>query len=130
MKKLFSQIIKFGFVGGLCFLIEYGSLIFLKEICHANLYVSNTIAFTISVTVNYLLSMKFVFKADENKSKTKEFVLFIFLSIIGLLINQFVMWLGVDKAGIDYRIIKIAATAVVMVYNFITRKLLIEKKND
>jgi putative flippase GtrA len=49
------------------------------------------------------------------------------LSVIGLGINQLIMWVLVDKAGIFYMISKIAATIVVSVYNFITRKIFLEK---
>lgn len=55
--------------------------------------------------------------------------MFIILSIIGLLINTVVMWLLVDGTDLmPYTIAKIIATAVVMVYNFISRKIFLEKK--
>ena len=44
------------------------------------------------------------------------------LSVIGLGINDALMWLGTSLLGISYLITKIGATAVVMVYNFVTRK--------
>jgi len=131
MKKLFAQIFKFGFVGGLCFIIEYVILILLTDKFGVHVLISNVIAFSVSVTVNYILSMKFVFESDDKADKKKEFVKFIVLSIIGLGINQLVMWIGNITVGVKwYKITKIAATAVVMVYNFITRKLLMEKKSD
>ena len=43
-------------------------------------------------------------------------------------INQLLMWFCVDILGIFYMISKIGATAVVMVYNFVTRKMVLEKK--
>ena len=36
------------------------------------------------------------------------------------------MWFGTDVLNISYLIIKIVATAVVMVFNFITRKMFLE----
>ena len=129
MKKLISQIIKFGFVGFLCFFIDYGIMVFLTEALKMNYRISSGCSFSVSVIVNYILSIKFVFDADRDANKVKQFLVFLFFSIGGLIINQIVMWVAVDLLGIFYMISKIGATAIVMVYNFITRKLFIEKKS-
>ena len=52
------------------------------------------------------------------------------LSVIGLGINELIMYVTVDLLIINYMLAKIGATAIVMVYNFITRKLFLEKKTD
>lgn len=91
--------------------------------------VSSAISFTISVIVNYLLSMKFVFKRKDDIGRKTEFIVFVLLSIMGLLINQFIMWISVDKLNIFYMISKIFATFIVMVWNFISRKIFLEKKS-
>ena len=127
MKKLIGQIMKFGIVGVLCFGIDYGLMIFLTEICGISYLVSSGISFSVSVMVNYILSLKFVFETDENNNKVVEFFIFIILSVIGLGINQVLMWICVDKMHVHYMISKIGVTGVVMVYNFITRKLILEK---
>lgn len=128
MKKLIEQIIKFGFVGFLCFFIDYGIMVLLTEVVGIDYLVSSGISFTVSVIVNYILSVTFVFETDKSKNKFKEFVVFVFLSVIGLGINEACMWFAVELLGIHYMISKIGATAVVMVYNFISRKIFIEKK--
>lgn len=128
MKKLIGQIIKFGFVGFLCFFIDYGIMVFLTEVAGIDYLISSAVSFTVSVTVNYILSITMVFETDKDKNKLKEFIIFVFLSIIGLGINQLCMWFAVEILGIHYMISKIGATAVVMVYNFISRKMFIEKK--
>ncbi len=65
---------------------------------------------------------------DEEADKTDyEIFIFIILSVIGLGINQALMWVCVDQMNVYYMISKIGVTGVVMVYNFITRKLILEK---
>lgn len=127
MKKLLVQIIKFGLVGFLCFFIDYGIMVFLTEIVDMHYLLSSGISFTVSVIVNYMLSMTYVFEAGKGKQVRKFFV-FVVLSVIGLGINQTLMWFCVDILGIFYMISKIGATAVVMVYNFITRKMILENR--
>lgn len=129
MKKLIIQLIKFGIVGVIAFFIDFGVLVFLKEILHCDVLIASAISFTVSVIINYILSMLFVFESGQS-NKTKEFVIFVALSIGGLLLNQLIMWLGTDIVMIDYRIVKILACAIVMLYNFVTRKIFLEKKGQ
>lgn len=127
MKKLIAQTIKFGLVGFLCFFIDYGIMVFLTEVAGVHYLLSSGISFTVSVIVNYILSLTYVFETEQG-NRVKEFVIFVVLSVIGLGINQLLMWFCVDILGIFYMISKIGATAVVMVYNFVTRKMILEKK--
>ena len=127
IKHLFLQLIKFGGVGVLCFIIDYATLLIFKEIFHFNVLVSTAIAFSVSVVVNYILSAVFVFDTDKDADKKKMFALFILFSVIGLVLTELIMYMGVDWLKFDYKLIKIVATAIVMCYNFITRKLFMEK---
>jgi Predicted membrane protein len=130
MKKLMSQIMKFGVVGFLCFFIDYGIMVVLVELAGLQELWASACSFTVSVVVNYILSITVVFDTDKNANQAKQFVVFVILSLIGLGLNQLIMWGGVAwlKQYMDraYMIVKIFATGVVMVYNFISRKMFIE----
>lgn len=125
-KKLLLQMFKFLLVGGLAFVIDYVTLIICKEVFNIPVLISAAIAFTVSVVVNYILSVKWVFDVDKSKSEKKNFIIFIVFSVIGLGLTELIMWLGVDIIKINYLIVKIIATAIVMVFNFVTRKLFLE----
>lgn len=125
-EKLLLQIFKFIMVGGLAFVIDYLTLILCKEVFNLNVLVSAAIAFTVSVIFNYILSIKWVFDVDKSKSEKKNFIIFIVFSIIGLLLTELIMWIGTDILKVNYLLVKIIATAIVMVFNFITRKLFLE----
>ncbi len=129
MKKLIIQLIKFGIVGVIATLIDLGVLILLTEIVHADVMIASAVAFSVSVIANYILSMLFVFKGKEG-SKIKEFIIFILLSAGGLLLNQFVMWLGTQVLMIYYLWVKVFAMFFVPIYNFVTRKIFLESKED
>lgn len=123
--KLINQILKFGVVGGLAFVIDYTLLYILTEFLEVHYLISSVISFTVSVIFNYIMSIKWVFDVNR-KQGIKEFVVFVALSIIGLGINSLIMYLMVDIMSIYYMISKLVSTAVVMVYNFITRKIFVE----
>lgn len=127
MKKLIIQLIKFGIVGVIATLIDLAVLMLLKEFMHVDVLVASAVAFSVSVIANYILSMLFVFKGSEN-SKVKEFIVFVALSIGGLLLNQFIMWLGTEIMTAYYLLAKVFALVFVPIYNFVTRKIFLEKK--
>ena len=124
--KLLLQIFKFVIVGGIATIIDFIVLVFLKEIIGLNEIVANTISFTVSVIYNYIASVKWVFDVDKDKNKSKQFITFITFSIIGLLLNNLILWICIDKLSIYYLIGKVIATGLVMVFNFITRKMFLE----
>ena len=126
-EEFFLQIFKFTFVGGIAFVIDYVVLILCKEFLNINVLISAGLAFSVSVIFNYILSIKWVFNVDKNKSKKKNFVIFIIFSILGLILTEIIMWFGVDILNLNYLIVKIIATIIVMVFNFITRKKFLEK---
>lgn len=136
MKPLMLQIMRFAVVGGLAFIVDFGLLLLLTEVVGLNYLVSATISFIASVLFNYVLSIMWVFTnqkptAPQSKAKSKAYatfkaVLFFVLSTMGLFINNGIMWAFVELLGLSYIIGKLVATAVVMVFNFITRKILIE----
>ena len=125
---MLKQIIKFGIVGVIAALVDVGVLVLLKEFCDFHVLIASTISFCVSVVVNYLLSMKFVFKS-KNQDKAKEFIIFVLLSIGGLILNQVILWIGVNFTSIYYLIVKFIAMVAVPVYNFVTRKIFLESKD-
>jgi putative flippase GtrA len=128
-KKLIIQLIKFGIVGVIAAAIDFGVLTLLKEALHIDVLIASAISFSVSVIANYILSMLFVFKSAED-NKVKEFIIFLALSIGGLLLNQFIMWIGTEFTSMYYLWVKVCATVLVPIYNFVTRKIFLEKKSS
>lgn len=159
--KLIKQILKFGVVGGLSFLIDFiVYTIVIKIVPGQYSYIlAGICGFTISLIFNYIASMAFVFERKENADRKKEFLIFLVLSLIGLLLNTVLLWFYVDilsgkvnwifnvhdaiynwLLGLNITFFKsvsefieimakVFATAIVMVYNFISRKMTLEKKD-
>lgn len=146
-KKLLTQIIRFGFVGGTAFIIDYLITLGVSILCRsAGMDVAKAAAvgglfgFIISLIYNYFMSMKFVFERRDDMDRKKEFIIFSILSLVGLGINELILYFGVivcDKVvpviveehpSLITTLVKMFATGVVMVYNFISRKMTLEKK--
>ena len=121
------QIIKFGVVGVVAAVVDFAVLVVLKEFLNVDVLAASAISFCVSVAVNYLLSMAFVFKS-KHQNKVKEFIVFVLLSIGGLCLNQLILLGGMKFTSMYYLIVKLFALVIVPIYNFVTRKLFLESK--
>ncbi|AMB93729.1 GtrA family protein [Aerococcus sanguinicola] len=127
MQKIIQQIIRFGLIGVLATVIDFALLTALTEWGYVHYLLSAGIAFVVATIFNYLASMRYVFVSRFSKEeRLQELLLFVSLSVVGLILNQFFMWAFVEKLGIYYLLAKVLATFLVMAWNFISRKLWIE----
>lgn len=92
-----------------------------------NYLVSATAAYCVGIVVGYLGQKTITFK-DTDKRIAKQFGLFTFISIIGLLINLGVLKLCVDVFGLHYLIGKLFAIGVGFVWNYTANRKVTFKK--
>ena len=126
MQKLLAQIMKFGVVGVIATVIDFGIMNLLHYGLGLNILIANTSGFIVSLFFNYVASMKYVFAHKEGMSRRREFIIFVVLSVIGLALNDGIVLALNAGLGLEANIAKICATALVMVYNFVTRKIFLE----
>ncbi len=127
MKRIIRQILNFAFVGVLATVIDYLVFALLFNGLKIHYLVATILAFIISTVFNYWASMRFVFTSRyQDNQKMQEFLTFVGLSILGLMLTTILMKITVDLLMIHPNIAKILVTGLVMVFNFITRKVFIE----
>lgn len=86
-----------------------------------------TVGFAVGVVINYLLSVYMVYKSSNRSTARKWWgvLLFILLSAVGLLIGIGIeAWLY-DSVGLSYILVFIIRTVIVLVWNYISRKLIL-----
>lgn len=125
-EHLLVQIVNFCIVGGMATLIDFAFLYIFRDIFKFGLIFSNSLSFALSVIFNYYASIKYVFDVKKDKKNSKYFALFILFSIIGLGLNNILLWIFTNAFNIYYMISKAIATIFVMVFNFVTRKKFLE----
>lgn len=117
-----TEFLRYVVVGGIAFVVDFGALIFLAEAFGLHYLVSAAIAFCCGLATNYVLCIRWVFKTRSFANRQAEFVVFSIIGVIGLAWNEFIMYLGTDVFGLDYRFSKLAAVAIVLIWNFGVRK--------
>lgn len=139
------EIIRFVLVGGLATIIDFLCMSLFIYVCNASIYnniievfLSNTqattwsvvvgtgVGFVISLVVNYILSLLFVFRVDNQNAKTtKGIILFLILSLVSLGIQTLLMYLGYDILRLNKWLLKVIITIITMIFNYLTRKKLV-----
>lgn len=135
-KKLIKEFIRYFFVGGSAFLVDFGVLVLTREFIfkgmgETGILIATALGFIAGLIFNYILSILFVFDNAKEKIKGKEvstFIIFGIIGIIGLGLTELGMWFGIVLFGQQaYTIVKVFVAAVVLLWNFLARKIIIFK---
>ena len=136
------QFLRYVVVGGGATVVQWGLLIILKELCGLDANIANAIGFLGGLTFNYLISTKWVFDTSGVTNRAAEITAFVLIGIVGLGINQGVIWLfdkplakakvfgSLIPADKYYLIGQVIATGIAFFWNFFARKYLIYNKGD
>ena len=131
--------LRFILTGGVCFLVEFACLVFLRDTVGLDTLIATPIAFLISVILNYLLCVKWVFGGAKDQGNTAKLG-FLVTSVMGLFLNELLMLIfrgifGEDAAVLTvfgftvtmYMINKVLSTGIVMVWNYFTKRAILKK---
>ncbi|MBR1422728.1 MAG: GtrA family protein [Ruminococcus sp.] len=137
-----AQFIRYVFVGGGAAFVQLGLLVLLKEGFEIDANIANAVGFVGGLVFNYIISTLWVFDNSTVMDKAVEFISFALIGLVGLGINQGMIWLF-DKALSDialfgglipadkyYLIGQIVATGIAFFWNFFARKYLLYNKKE
>lgn len=122
------QLVRYTFVGGLAFIVDFCTLWILTEYLSLHYLVSAAIAFILGLVTNYFLSTGWVFNRHKLSDRKIEFIIFALIGLAGLGLNELFLWILTDLAGIYYLLSKILTAILVYLWNFFTRKMILFNK--
>ena len=132
-KAIFKEFIRYVFVGGTAFFVDIATLYFFKTkiflgLGDMGIYISTALGFLAGLVFNYIFSLTFVFKSAKDQKKGRNifsFFLFFVIGIIGLLLTEAGMYVGVEFFNINYLMTKVVVAILVLIWNYVARKVLI-----
>jgi len=111
------KLLKFIIVGFSGLIIDFGTTFLCKEKFLLNKYISNSIGFTIAASSNYIFNRIWTFSSN-NPEILIEFSTFLTISIIGLIINNSILWIVTNQFKINFYISKLIAIIITTLWNF------------
>lgn len=117
MKELFLKFIKFGIVGASGVVVDFGITWLLKEKLRLNQYLANSTGFMCAVLSNYVLNRIWTFHSQDNAVGI-QFAKFFVVALIGLGMNNALIYFFNEKQKLPFYVSKAIATAIVMLWNF------------
>ena len=127
-----NEFLRYIVVGGVSFAADFASIVLLEESLLKSyswgIYVAVVCGFLVGLAVNYALSIRFVFTASDYAGRGRSvsaFVLFGIIGLVGLLLTELGMWLGVSVLGIHYTLVKVFVTGGVLLWNYLARRLIV-----
>lgn len=112
-------------VGGTATVCDAVTLFSVTEFLKVNYLISAPIGFMVGTVVNYALSRSWVFQRRTLKSKPAELTIFTLTGVVGLGLNEGILWYFQSRLGVYYLFAKGVSGCVVLAWNFGARKLLL-----
>lgn len=117
------ELARYVIVGGLAFVCDTSTLFSLTQFLKVNYLVSAPLGFVVGTIVNYTLSRTWVFERRRIVSTPAEMTIFTLIGVVGLGLNELILWFFQARLRIYYLIAKGVSGVVVFVWNFGARKL-------
>ncbi|SDL66843.1 dolichol-phosphate mannosyltransferase [Catalinimonas alkaloidigena] len=117
-EDLFYKMLRFAVVGFSGVFIDFGITWLLKEQLRIQKYVANSAGFLAAATSNYYLNRIWTF-ASQDPHIARQYGLFIGISAVGLLLNNFLIWVLNDKMRVPFYMAKLLAIGAVTFWNFV-----------
>jgi len=115
------RILRYFVVGGVAATVDIGFFFLFAKLAGFNYLVVAPLGFVLATWVNYQLSIRHVFRSGARFSRGREILLVYAVSAIGLLINQAVLYVLVDRVGAELMLAKFTATVTVFFWNYAMR---------
>lgn len=120
-KSTIGQFLLFAGIGAIGTVGHYTILIILVQLWQVDPVFASSLGFIAGAAINYILNYHFTF--NSNKRHSEALAKFFIVATIGAGINGFIMYIGVENTNINYLIVQVFATCIVLLWNFIVNKL-------
>lgn len=111
------RFVRFGIVGASGMIVDFGVTWLCKEKLHWNKYISNSLGFILAASNNYFWNRLWTFHS-ESVEIAREYGTFVLIALVGLGLNNLIIWLLHEKVHLNFYLSKLIAIGCVMIWNF------------
>jgi len=115
---LITKFLKFCVVGSSGMIIDFGITWLLKERVKINKYIANSTGFVLAATSNYFFNRLWTFESRDIHI-AEQYSLFVIIAIIGLGINNFIIYILHGRLKYNFYLSKLFAIVIVTIWNFL-----------
>jgi len=121
-KNVSAGFYKYIGVGSIAAFVDISIFTVFAKLLGFNYLIVALVSFTIATLVNYVLSIKYVFKSGARFTKGTEIFAVYIVSFFALVINEIILYVLIDLLFIEMIFSKIIATGIVFSWNYLIRK--------
>lgn len=119
------EFVRYFIASGIALAVDVGLLTLLTSIVGVPYLISGAVAFIAGLIIIYVLSIFWVFEKRVVRSVLREFTVFCVIGIVGLGINEAILWFMTGVLGVLYLAGKFASIIIVFAWNFGARKFML-----
>lgn len=119
------RIIKYLASGCIGIVVNLGSLFILADLFGFYYLSSSILAVSFSTVVGFLLQKYWTFEAGSSQGTRRQFVLYVAVAILNILLNTLIVYLLVDFSGFHHLPAQFAGAAIVAVSSYVIYKKII-----
>lgn len=129
---MLKEFLRYAIVGGIAFVADFCVMVAAEEYLFKSIepgvYCAVILGFLAGLSVNYALSLRFVFRRSDYAERGRSplaFLAFGVIGVIGLGLTELGMWIGVSLLAVHYTIAKIVVTGGVLAWNYLARRIVV-----
>lgn len=115
------RFVRYVLAGGVSFVLDYAILVGMTEVLGCHYLISASVGFTVGALLCYVLSIAWVFDVRRHDNRSTEASLFFLIGLLGLGLNDLLLWVMADGLGWPYQISKLLVAGIVLAFNYSAR---------
>ena len=129
MRNVIGESARYVAAGGLSLAVDFGCYVALIRLAGVHYLIAAPIGFLLGLALIYTLSITWVFSVRRLSSARLEFIVFASIGLAGMAFNQAIVYVGVEWLRLSYEVAKLLSAAIVFLFNFGCRKLILFRRS-
>lgn len=125
LRSLATEGTRYLLASAVAFAIDFAAYVGLIRLAGWHYLLAAPAGFALGLLAVYVLSVRWVFRVRRLQNARVEFAIFAAIGVLGMGVNEAVIYVAVEHARLSYELAKAASAAVVFAINFALRKALL-----